>query len=1372
MKVIFYSKLLAVAIIFVANLEGILMGINGLRQQINHKLLPITLLFIFTTVFLNRLIGQTELYQKLETAITITNFPPPLDDPSLPFSIVTINEDTPDWAQMMYMPDPDLFLISKLYNAWRLENENTGGDHVRNYRKLKGYLGNNNLIDFDGHISIPTQNEINLHQAKILKDRSSQKERNNAKNNQNTTWQFIGVDHMKNTIGEEVNRHINIYSLSQCLSQPNILYCTSESGGTVFKTTNNGNSWFSVSDNLIADMGDRAIEVAPTDPDIVYLGTKHDIFKSTVGGNIWTSIYSVSNSSTRALLIHPTNPDIVFAGGSNGILKTIDGGGNWTNPLVGKLIHDIRYMPGSHTAIYALAENINEHYTEFYKSTDGGETWTLKPNGWPIEASTKDFGGQMTTSDGHPNIIFAFIGAMWADESNLHNIKILKSSDMGETWVTKVDYDNEKGINRGQGYYDWDIEMSDVDSNIVALGTQNSWISYDGFETITTDLRHGWSPHADIQEMLFNGNEIWVANDGGVVKFENDSLYNWTVKSTGINSISYWGYDHGWNEDVSCGVHYHNGTSATHGNYEPNVAINLGGAEPHFALVSHNGDKVVSKGYGSVDGYTMPQDQDGVFKQFNYNLTPNSDYVIGNNGAVHPAYYNTHFQPKENKIVKTENFGVTWDTVYSLPAVDDYIWDIRMTRADLNTIYISTLKSSEEGGADIYKSTDGGQNFSKITLPSWFDNDPKIISIEVSNDSVDELYIMRNRYGTKVAKSIDGGGTWTDITTSSLSGYSGQKIMLADGTDGGIYLTAGSAVFYKNNTLPEWEILSDGLPANSWTRFIKPFYKEGELRIASERGVHKAALYDTPQLSNNLVQPSVDKASTKCSRDTFYFDDFSIVNHQGASWEWSFPGASYVSDNNDRNPKVLCPQSGTYDVSMNINQNGQTYTKMIPQMVTIDDQCGVVDSLPGKAISFAGDEDYVVSDDFKLTTNTFSYTAWVKPHENLIAFSGLFSNGVWCAHCNDETLGLEIDYWGGHLWYRWPGSTSGWAGRTDLEPKVDEWNYVAMVMSPDSVVVYLNDQKWVSNISHAPATISQLYLGKGFYSKYLKGEMDEVTFWKKSLTDNEVRELMHLTKDPSEHPDLLAYYQFNEATGDILDKSKTYKGYLQGNAQRTASTAPIGGGTSQRKQESAGMVDFTETGVSINYNTANDAEVVVSKVFNAPYFMPSSMNKIYDQQYWTLHRYGDGSFLASMTFTLDEHIFQEEELDKDQYVLLGRAAHSDTTWSVIETASMINSESREITFNNVSASYSQFLIGKMNADCLSALVLSNRNDLSGINVASKAIYAGNIYDDGDVTILNGQSATLQATEHITMQKGFLVKSGGILLAKLEGCPDD
>lgn len=1147
--------------------------------------------FLFLIIAIPFSIAQTD--NNIPSASKIIyNFPPPMDDPSLPFKVVTIDETTPEWAKLLYESNPNITTVRKLYHKWRQKNPAIKNGHTRNFRKLSGYLAYNDYVDEDGFIDLPTGEALKAESDKILEDRAKIKGSSvngTNLNANNTTWQLIGPTFMKSTSGVVTDRQINIYSITQSLSNTDILYCASESGGTVFKTTDHGDNWFSVSDDLITNMGSRNIEVAPSNPDIVYLCTKHDIYKTTVGGNIWNSVYYEYNSSNLTLIIHPTNPNIVMAGGANGILKSIDGGTTWTNPLPAKTVYDLRYKPGDTQTIYALVNNSSTLQTDFYKSTDGGDTWSVRATGWPNETSNGNKGGQMTTSDGNPEYIYAFVGANWTASPEGVNIKILKSTDYGESWTTAVDYDNSFGINDGQGYYDWDIEMSDTNPDVVYGGTQGRWVTKDGFQTTNQDI--GSLGHSDVQEVLFNGTDLWVVNDGGIILFADENFQSYTSKSKGVNAISYWSFDQGWNKDVSSGTHYHNGTSIMHENYETNIGITLGGAEPSFSLVAHpSGEKMVSKGYGSVNGYTMPDAQDGNYDRFGYNLTPNIYSYSGNNVGVHPLATETHFLGVENALMESIDFGVTWDTLHKLPSTGDFIWDIELTRANTNAIFISTI---DNAGGSLYRSLDDGQSFTEITLPSQFSGNPKILNVSVSNEDENIFYVMADRYGIKIAKTTDGGATWADLNTSTLDDYDGKKIMQVDGTDGGIYLMTTRAVFYRNNTLADWVALTTGMPANTSYNYIRPFYRDKELRIATSRGVYGAELYDTSQLSNQLLQPSTKKTTTDCARDTFYFDDYSVVEHAGATWSWSFPGAVYVSATNVRNPKVVYGNVGQFDVTMSITKGGQTYTKTVEKMITVGNKCTEVDDFAGKALQLNRvTNDRAITENFNLTTNTFTFSAWIKPTESFQGFQGVFSNGVWCAHCNDETLGLIMNYWGDRLYYRWPGSTSGWAGASNLYPKLDEWSYVAFVISPDKVTLYLNEEKWESNISHDPATISQLYLGFGHYTKYFNGQIEEATFWKKSLTDQEIKELMHLTKDPTSDPDLLAYYQFNEVSGDILDKAGISPARLLGNAERITSTAPIGAGTSTTRTESTGTVDFSAADFEANFANQSGIEVL------------------------------------------------------------------------------------------------------------------------------------------------------------------------------------
>src|SRR5271163_4524547 len=90
------------------------------------------------------------------------------------------------------------------------------------------------------------------------------------------------------------------YGVSGHANQPDTFYMGSVGGG-VWKTENAGRTWFPIADQGIPIGSIGAIAVAPSDPNVVYVGTgepdirsQHSygigVFKSTDAGKTWKSI--------------------------------------------------------------------------------------------------------------------------------------------------------------------------------------------------------------------------------------------------------------------------------------------------------------------------------------------------------------------------------------------------------------------------------------------------------------------------------------------------------------------------------------------------------------------------------------------------------------------------------------------------------------------------------------------------------------------------------------------------------------------------------------------------------------------------------------------------------------------------------------------------------------------------------------------------------------------------------------------------------------------------------------------------------------------------------------------------------------------------
>jgi photosystem II stability/assembly factor-like uncharacterized protein len=127
--------------------------------------------------------------------------------------------------------------------------------------------------------------------------------------------------------------------------QPNVFYMGSVGGG-VWKTTNAGRTWLPIFDSQpIASIG--AVAVAPSRPDVVYVGTGeadmrsqisygNGMYKSTDAGKTWTHIGLESTRQIGKVIVDPRDPNVVFVAALGHVYGanpdrgvTRDGGATW-----------------------------------------------------------------------------------------------------------------------------------------------------------------------------------------------------------------------------------------------------------------------------------------------------------------------------------------------------------------------------------------------------------------------------------------------------------------------------------------------------------------------------------------------------------------------------------------------------------------------------------------------------------------------------------------------------------------------------------------------------------------------------------------------------------------------------------------------------------------------------------------------------------------------------------------------------------------------------------------------------------------------------------------------------------------------------------
>src|SRR5882672_6028939 len=135
-------------------------------------------------------------------------------------------------------------------------------------------------------------------------------------------------------------------------ANPSTIFVGTASGG-VFKSVNNGVTWRPVFDRDGSALSIGDIAIAPSDPNIVWVGTGEPnnrqssswgdgVYQSLDGGETWTHRGLKDSHHVGRIAIHPRNPDVVFVAalghlwGPNeqrGLYRTKDGGRTWEKVL-------------------------------------------------------------------------------------------------------------------------------------------------------------------------------------------------------------------------------------------------------------------------------------------------------------------------------------------------------------------------------------------------------------------------------------------------------------------------------------------------------------------------------------------------------------------------------------------------------------------------------------------------------------------------------------------------------------------------------------------------------------------------------------------------------------------------------------------------------------------------------------------------------------------------------------------------------------------------------------------------------------------------------------------------------------------------------
>ncbi|MEM1136524.1 MAG: glycosyl hydrolase [Bacteroidota bacterium] len=634
--------------------------------------------------------------------------------------------------------------------------------------------------------------------------------------------------------------------------KPNLYYFGSVGGG-VWKTTDGGNTYSNISDGFFGgSVG--SIAVAPSDPNVIYVGlgektvrgnvsSNFGVWKSRDAGESWEFIGLKNTMHIGRIRVHPTNPDVVYIAAmgnlwqpsqERGVFKTSDGGKTWdkilyANENAGAV--DLILEPGNPRVIYASTWNVRRtpysfssggEGSDLWKSTDAGKNWkklTTLPN-MPIEP--RGIIG-VTVSPVNPKRVWAIIEA--------DNGGIFRSDDAGSSWE-KVNSDRAL---RSRAWYYTRIYADTQNEDKVYVMNVSYGTSKDGGKTFT--LKN--APHGDHHDLWIdpeNNQRMIIADDGGA-QVSNDAGKNWTTyynqptaQFYRIATDNHFPYRiYGAQQDNSSIriAHRSSGKTISESDWE----VTAGGESAWHAIDPKNDNIVYG---GNYKGYLYRYDHNT--KQRRYiNVWPHNP--AGSGVEVMKYRFNWNFpiafskhEPNKlyafsNHVHVTTNEGQSWEKVSpdltrndptTLKSSGGPITQDNTGVEFYGTIFTIMESPHEKGvwwtGSDdglVHITQDGGQNWQNVTPP----NAPKWImwnSIDPHPSIKSGAYLAGTLYKAGdfkpyLYKTTDFGQTWTKIT-NGISDKHFTRVVRADperqgllyaGTEYGMYISFDDGYSWK-----------------------------------------------------------------------------------------------------------------------------------------------------------------------------------------------------------------------------------------------------------------------------------------------------------------------------------------------------------------------------------------------------------------------------------------------------------------------------------------------------------------------------------------------------------------------------------------------
>lgn len=714
-------------------------------------------------------------------------------------------------------------------------------------------------------------------------------------------------------------------------------YYVGTSQGGAWKTTDNGNSWISLTDDIpVLRISDIAIH--PTQPDTMFLATGDidhivmslvapggtyeygmGVLRSYDGGLTWDSTGLVFHADSgqasllRKVVIHPDSAGHLLTGGTAGMWKSTDNGDTWYQTTTGHYT-DIEVNPENPNQIFIariFIPGVSFSKAAIYRSDDFGENWTELPSGIP--GNSYVYRTEIAIAPSDTNTIYAI---SCATNGGFHSF--YRSQDNGDSWTQVASNTGSNEIpnvlgwadggyfgfsfpgvppdDSGQGTYDLTLVVHPKNKDLIYSGGVNMWASTNGglggdslstWNVVSFWLKYfGRSIHADQHFSAFHPltGKFFQAGDGGIYMTDTLVIGDLDNVLPCINFVTFeiipgcYTLGTQW-QDISAGIHANEYYRIGLCRSKDDMVI--GGTQDNGTFLFNDGTWIQTFGGDGMEAFIHPENPDTMWAT-NYNgalsrsydggltytsslETPITD--AGESGdwvtpyVMHPWFSNEIFTGFNN-VWKSTDGGDNWSKISSI-GNSGTLTSLAISPTD--PAYIYTSRSD-----NIFKTSDAGQNWSSIksTLPM---SEAYLTYIAIDNYNPESIYVSFSGFidAKKIYHSNNGGTSWDNIS-ENLPNVPFNCIVHQSGltvggdTINGIYAGSDIGVFYTNDSLLQtaspWLMYNTGMPSVVITELEIQYSAQKIVAATYGRGIWESPLYSDSYNANVGIEDNIKTA--------------------------------------------------------------------------------------------------------------------------------------------------------------------------------------------------------------------------------------------------------------------------------------------------------------------------------------------------------------------------------------------------------------------------------------------------------------------------------------------------------------------------------